>query len=116
VVISSLLSLSNSEACIGVELTGGVYERYPRFCKGRIPCLVFREATKAADARENGNKYTARVICLQDLCQLQDTVLPLLFKGFDDSKLAKQKGEIWGNVANVSTETLFRVKFQKAGL
>lgn len=50
-----------------------------------------------------------RVTCLQDLCQLQDTMLPVLFKGFDGRKLAKQKGEIWENVANISTATWFRV-------
>lgn len=57
------------------------------------------------------------MIYLQDSCQLQDIVLPVLFKGFDARKSAKQrKGEIWGNVANISTETWFRVKFQKGGL
>lgn len=67
---------------MGMELARGVYERDSRFCKERIPYLVFREARKAADMRQKGNKYTARVICLQDLCELQDTVLPVLFKGF----------------------------------
>lgn len=89
----SLFLLSNSKACIGMELAGGVYEKYSRFCKERIPCLVFREARNAADMREKGNKHTASVMCLQDLCQLQDTVLPVLFKGFDGRKLAKQKGK-----------------------
>lgn len=77
-------------------------------------CALYSEMRKAADMREEGNKYIARVIYLQDSCQLQDIVLPVLFKGFDARKSAKQrKGEIWGNVANTSTETWFRVKFQK---
>lgn len=77
-------------------------------------CALYSETRKAADMREEGNKYTARVIYLQDSCQLQDIVLPILFKWFDARKSAKQrKGEIWGNVANISTETWFRVRFQK---
>lgn len=75
-----------SKACTGMELAGGAYERYLQFCKEMIPCLVCREARKAADTRDNINKHRARVICLQDPCQLQDTVLPVLFKGFDGRK------------------------------
>lgn len=80
-------------------------------------CALYSEIRKAADMREKGNKYTARVIYLQDSCQLQDIMLPVLFKGFDARKSAKQrKGEIWGNVANISTESCFRVRLQKGGL
>lgn len=75
---------------------------------------LYSEIRKAADIREEGNKYTARAIYLQGSCQMQDIVLPVLFKGLDARKSAKQKkGEIWRNVANISTETWFRVKFQK---
>lgn len=58
-------------------------------CKEMIPCFVCREARKAADTRQKVNKYRARALylpCLQGLCQLQDTVLPVLFKGFDGRK------------------------------
>lgn len=65
-------------------------------CKERILCLVFRDQ-KGSRQREEGNKNTATVIYLQDSCQLQDIMLPVLFKGVDARKSAKQrKGEIWG--------------------
>lgn len=63
-------------------IQGSVWKRFISFNS---------EIRKAADMREEGNKYTARVIYLQDSCQLQDIMLPILFKGFEIRKSAKQK-------------------------
>lgn len=88
-VIFFLFLLSISEACITMELTKCVYKHYSRFCKERVPCLVFKEGGKAADTGEKWNKYMVRVIHLQNLCQF----VLLLLKGLDGRKSAKEKGK-----------------------
>lgn len=79
---------SNGKACTGTEPAGGVHERYLQGSIRKGFPALFRGARKAANMREKQNKYTAGVICLQDLCQLQVTILPVIFKGFDGRKSA----------------------------
>lgn len=50
----------------------------------RFPAL-YSEARKATDMMEKRNKHTVRVIRLQDLCQVHDSMLHVLLKPLDGS-------------------------------